>query len=113
MQAERLSLTLWDLLVTRLSCKRRAPVAAADTEQNLAVSIEVDLRIDKETKVDIAHIAFTLPLNSCRLSGGDFVARDGSASDHQRRARTCGDKHRQQSANQPLRYIGSGLQQTG
>jgi len=64
MQAElSVPMTLWDLLVTRLAVQTPRPLSLQLTiEQNLAVSIEGDLRIDKETKVDIADIAFTLPL---------------------------------------------------
>ncbi|MGC6496491.1 MAG: hypothetical protein ACON4I_01120 [Candidatus Puniceispirillaceae bacterium] len=64
MQAElSVPMTLWDLLVTRLAVQTPRPLSLQLTiEQNLAVSIEGDLRIDEETKVDIADIAFTLPL---------------------------------------------------
>ena len=56
-------LTLWDLLVTRLAVQTPRPLSLQLTiEKNLAVSIEGDLRIDEETKVDISDIAFTLPL---------------------------------------------------
>jgi len=56
-------LTLWDLLVTRLAVQTPRPLSLQLTiEKNLAVSIEGDLRINEETKVDIADIAFTLPL---------------------------------------------------
>ena len=64
MQAElSVPMTLWDLLVTRLAVQTPRPLSLQLTiEQNLAVSIEGDLRIDEETKVNIADIAFTLPL---------------------------------------------------
>ena len=56
-------MTLWDLLVTRLAVQTPRPLSLQLTiTRNLAVSIEGDLRIDEETKVDIADIAFTLPL---------------------------------------------------
>jgi len=55
--------TLWDLLVTRLAVQTPRPLSLQLTiEKNLAVSIEGDLRINEEIKVDIADIAFTLPL---------------------------------------------------
>ena len=54
---------LWDLLVTRLAAQTPRPLSLQLTiEKNLAVSIEGDLRINEEIKVDIADIAFTLPL---------------------------------------------------
>ena len=64
MQAElSVPMTLWDLLVTRLAVQTPRPLSLQLTiEQNLAVTIEGDLRIDEKTKVDIADIAFTLPL---------------------------------------------------
>ena len=56
-------MTLWDLLVTRLAVQTPRPLSLQLTiARNLAVSIEGDLRIDEETKVDISDIAFTLPL---------------------------------------------------
>ena len=64
MQAElSVTMSLWDLLVTRLAAQIPRPLSLQLTiKQNLAVSIEGDLRIDEKTKVDIADIAFTLPL---------------------------------------------------
>tara|TARA_B100001093_G_scaffold458716_1_gene471336 strand:+ start:1828 stop:2262 length:435 start_codon:yes stop_codon:yes gene_type:complete len=56
-------MTLWDLLVARLAAQTPRPLSLQLTiARNLAVSIKGDLRIDEKTKVDIADIAFTLPL---------------------------------------------------